>query len=228
MMKKFFLILLIGLTSLAATGQNMRYDTIRYAKDYYAKRIALFKSEPVKKGGIILLGNSITEFGDWKKLLNDSSVINRGIAGENTFGVLDRLDDVIARKPNKLFIKIGINDIAQNIPVDVIVKNVMTMVERVKSQSPGTQVFVHSILPTNDNAKNEYPEAFNKNDVTRRVNGQVKQRATTMGFIYIDLSKELSDKDGKLDAKYAETDGLHLNPAGYDVWVRLLKAKKYL
>lgn len=227
-MKKLPLIFLICLTSIAATGQNMRYDTVRYAKDYYAKRIALFKSEPVKTGRTILLGNSITEFGDWAKLLNDSTVINRGIAGDNTFGVLDRLNDVIARKPNKLFIKIGINDIAQNIPVDIIVKNVMTMVERVKSQSPATQIYIHSILPTNDNVKNEYPDAFNKNDVANRVNEQVKQRATAMGFIYIDLSKALSDKEGKLDAKYAEVDGLHLNPAGYQVWVRLLKTKKYL
>ncbi|HEY5745654.1 MAG TPA: GDSL-type esterase/lipase family protein [Chryseolinea sp.] len=227
-MKKLLLVLFIWLTSTLANGQTARYDTIRYAKDYYAKRVALFKSEPVKKGRIILLGNSITEFGDWKKLLNDSTVINRGIAADNTFGVLDRLNDVVIREPRKLFIKIGINDIAQNIPVDIIVKNIMTLVERVKSQSPGTQIYVHSILPTNDNVKKEYPDAFNKNDVAILVNEQVKQRATAMGFTYIDLSKELKDKHGKLDVKYAEADGLHLNPAGYQVWVRLLKAKKYL
>lgn len=226
-MKKLVYILFIGLTSTLANGQT-RYDTIRYAKEYYAERVALFESEPVKKGRIILLGNSITEFGDWKKLLNDSTIVNRGIAGDNTFGVLDRLNDVIVRKPSKLFIKIGINDVSQNIPVDIIVKNMMTLVERVKKQSPGTQIYVHSILPTNDNVKKEYPDAFHKNDIANRVNDQVKQRATAMGFIYIDLSKALSDKQGKLDVRYAEPDGLHLNPAGYQVWVGLLKAKKYL
>ena len=227
-MKKLLFVLFIGLTSTLASGQNIRYDTIRYAREYYAERVALFKSEPVKKGRVILLGNSITEFADWKKLLGDSTVINRGIAGDNTFGVLDRLNDVIVREPTKLFIKVGINDIAQNIPVDIIVKNMMTIVERVKTQSPGTRIYVHSILPTNDNVKNEYPDAFNKNDVANLVNEQVKQKATAMGFIYIDLSKELRDKQGKLDVKYAKADGLHLNPAGYQVWVRLLKAKKYL
>jgi lysophospholipase L1-like esterase len=227
-MKKLLFILFICLTSTLSNAQNARYDTIRYARDHYAKRVALFKSEPVKKGRIILLGNSITEFGDWKKLLNDSTVVNRGIAGDNTFGVLDRLNDVIVRKPTKLFIKLGINDIAQNIPVDIIVKNMMTIVERVKKQSPGTQIYVHSILPTNDNVKNEYPDAFNKNDVANLVNERIKQRATEKGFIYIDLSKELKDQQGKLDVKYADADGLHLNPAGYQVWVRLLKAKKYL
>jgi len=227
-MKKLLFVLFIGLTSTGVNGQNTRYDTIRYAKDHYAARVALFKNEPIKKGKIILLGNSITEFGDWKKLLNDSTVINRGIAGDNTFGVLDRLNDVIVRKPGKLFIKIGINDVAQNIPVDIIVKNIMTIVERVKKQSPGTKIYVHSILPTNDNVKNEYPDAFNKNETVSLVNRQVKQQAPTKGFIYIDLSQELSNSHGKLDPKYAEADGLHLNLAGYQVWVRLLKAKKYL
>lgn len=227
-MKQLLFTLFIWLTATLANGQNTRYDTIRYAKDYYAERVALFKSEPVKKGRIILLGNSITEFGDWKKLLNDSTVVNRGIAGDNTFGVLDRLNDVIIREPNKLFIKVGINDIAQNIPVDIIVKNMMTIVERIKNQSPRTQIYVHSILPTNDNVKKEYPDAFNKNDVANQVNERVKQKAAEKGFTYIDLSKELKDKHGKLDVKYAEADGLHLNPAGYQVWVSLLKVRKYL
>ncbi|AYB31640.1 GDSL-type esterase/lipase family protein [Chryseolinea soli] len=227
-MKKLLFILSLGLTSTLSNGQNLRYDTIRYAKAYYAERVALFKSEPIKKGRVILLGNSITEFGDWKKLLNDSTIVNRGIAGDNTFGVLDRLNDVIVREPNKLFIKIGINDIAQDIPVDLIVKNVMTIVTRVKNQSPGTQIYVHSILPTNDNVKNEYPDAFHKNDIANRVNEKVKQQATPMGFVYIDLSKALSDKHGNLDVRYAEADGLHLNPVGYQVWVKLLKAKRYL
>src|SRR5687767_13749938 len=109
-MRRLLFAFLICLTSSVAEAQNIRYDTIRYARDYYQKRTTLFGSQPVQKGGIIMLGNSIMEFGDWPKLLNDSSIINRGIAADNTFGVLDRLDDVIIRHPDKLFIEIGIND----------------------------------------------------------------------------------------------------------------------
>src|SRR5215831_11916557 len=107
-MKKFLLVFSIGLTSILSHSQNIKYDTIRYAREHYEKRISLFKSEPIKKGRIIFLGNSIMEFGDWKKLLNDSTIINRGIAADNSFGVLDRLEDVIVRQPSKLFMKIGI------------------------------------------------------------------------------------------------------------------------
>lgn len=227
-MKGLAFVVLIGITFSKVLGQNIGYDTLRYAREHYEKRITLFKSEPVKTGRIIFLGNSIVEFGDWKRLLNDSTIINRGIAADNSFGVLDRLEDVIVRRPSKLFMKIGINDISQNIPVDVIVKNINVIVEQVKAKSPETKIYVHSILPTNDNVKNQYPDAFNKNDKVNAVNDQLKRMAKVHHFIYIDLNKELRDRDGKLDSKYAEPDGLHLNEVGYQVWVNLLKVKKYL
>ncbi|MDP4261697.1 MAG: GDSL-type esterase/lipase family protein [Bacteroidota bacterium] len=227
-MKKGLLVLFIGWISAIAQGQNIVYDTIRYAKEHYAKRVILFKSQPLLKGRDIFLGNSITEFGDWRKLLNDSTVINRGIAADNTFGVLDRLEDVITRQPGKLFLEIGINDISQNIPVAIIVKNILTIAGRVTAKSPETKIYVLSILPTNDQVKNEYPDAFNKNEQVNLVNRQLKRKAKENKFTYIDLNKKLRDKDGKLDVKYAKPDGIHLNQMGYQVWIRLLKTKKYL
>jgi len=63
--------------------------------------------------------------------LNDSTVINRGIGGDITFDVLQRLDDVIKRKPSKLFILIGINDIGKDIPDAVIADNYRKIITRV-------------------------------------------------------------------------------------------------
>jgi len=214
--------------TLVVFGQDIRYDTIRYAPEHFKDRVTLFKKEPVRKDRIIFLGNSITEFGDWRTLLNDSRVINRGIAADNTFGVLDRLEDVIGRKPRKLFIEIGINDIAQNIPNEIVVKNILTIVERVKKNSPATKIYVHSIFPTNDNVKNEYPDAFNKNKFVTQVNEQIRQASFKNGFTYVDFDKELKDKDGKLDTRFADPDGLHLNAKGYEVWAAFLRRKKYL
>ena len=227
-MKKSFLVFVICLQTSLVIGQTTVYDTIRYAREYYQERVSLFKSESTREGSVIFLGNSITEFGDWRKLLNDSTVINRGVAADNTFGVLDRLEDVIVRKPGKLFIEIGINDISQNIPESIIVRNILAIVAGVRSKLPQTKIYVHSILPTNDNVKNEYPDAYNKNPVAASVNRQLEQKAKEYKFVYIDLSKKLSDRNGKLDLKYADPDGLHLNEAGYLLWVRILKERKYL
>jgi len=227
-MEKLLFVFFICLLSTIVDAQNMRYDTICYAKEYYQKRLTVFKNEHVLKGKIIFLGNSITEFGDWKKLLNDSTVINRGIAADNTFGILDRLENVIILQPKKLFIEIGINDISQNIPVDIITKNISTIVARVKAKSQQTKIYVLSILPTNDNVKNDYPEVFGKNRQVDLVNKQLMQTAKENEFTYVDLNEQLKDKNGKLDLKYAKPDGLHLNKMGYQIWVKLLRTKKYL
>mgnify|MGYP000061554644 CR=1 FL=1 len=64
---------------------------------------------------IIFLGNSITDIGEWTEVWQDIHVKNRGISGDNTFGVLARLDEVVSSKPSKIFIMIGINDISKNI-----------------------------------------------------------------------------------------------------------------
>lgn len=209
--------------------KDIRYDTIRYAKEHYDKRVTLFKGEALTKGGIIFLGNSLTEYANWKEFLADSTVINRGIAGDNTFGVLDRLEDVIVRQPKKLFVEIGINDISQNIPITIILKNIFAIVAEVQAKSPGTNIYVHSILATNDNVKNKYPEVYHKNAEVKAVDQELQRNAKKKkNFTYIDLNTQVIDKYGQLDPKYAAPDGLHLNNAGYAVWVKLLKEKKYL
>ncbi len=227
-MKKLALVFVVKLISIAALAQLKTYDTIPYALDYHQQRLAIFKKEPTTKGKIIFLGDSHIEFGDWKKHLKDSSIVNRGIAGDNTFGVLARLQDVTDRQPSKVFICLGINDVSKNIPKEVIVKNIVAMAKRIKRASPKTQIFVHSILPTNDAVKKEYPDAYSKNDRARQVNGQLKIDALKNGFIYVDLYSKFQDTNGKLNPAYAYEDGLHLNANGYKLWMEILKGKGYL
>jgi lysophospholipase L1-like esterase len=207
------------------TAQQPRYDTIRYLRDHYTQRVAAFAAEPLTTGGIVFLGNSITEFGDWKKLTGDSSAVNRGIAADNSFGVLDRLEEVIGRRPRKLFLEIGINDIAQDIPVEVIEKNIYTIVRRVKEGSPNTSVYVISILPTNNDVRQEYPELYGKNGVVQQLDYELRFHATEKGFGFIDLYRRVVNAEGELDRRYARPDGLHPNAAGYKVWAELMPKK---
>ncbi len=65
-----------------------------FIPEHTPQRIAQFNKEPIVTGKVMFLGNSITEMGDWKKVLHDSTVINRGIAGDVTYGILKRLKDV--------------------------------------------------------------------------------------------------------------------------------------
>lgn len=204
---------------LHVTERDPRYDTIRYSRDHYAQRLKVFAAEPLVMGGLVFLGNSITEYGDWKKLTGDSTAVNRGIAADNSFGVIDRLGEVIARRPRKLFLEIGINDIAQNIPVEVIEKNIYSIVRLVRAGYPNTSVYVISILPTNNDVRQEYPELYGKNGIVQRLNYELRLHAMENGFGYIDVWRRVATADGDLDRRYARPDGLHLNEAGYRVFI---------
>lgn len=203
-------------------------DTIPYAAEHHAARLAEFAKEPLTRGGTVFIGNSITEFGDWRALLGDSSVVNRGIAGDITFGILRRLDDIVRRQPSKVFLEAGINDIAKNVAPATVARNVSAIVAALRRGSPQTEIHVISVLPTNDAVKNEYPDAFNKNDRVEAVNTLLRKNAARDKFIYIDLHQALRDPNGKLDPRFAESDGLHLNAEGYRVWITVLKRGRYL
>jgi lysophospholipase L1-like esterase len=227
-MKKSILIFIFIFGFHAILAQKPTYDTLPYAQDYHQKRLEVFKDEPLVLNKIIFLGNSITEFCDWKKHLNDSTVINRGIAGDATFGVLNRLDDVIIRKPAKLILEIGINDICKNIPQHIIAGNIFKIVQRIQSESPKTKIFILGILPTNDNVKIEYPDAFGKNEIVKSVNKKLKTNAKRYDFQFLDLYSLFQDNLAKLDTVYAQQDGLHLNEKGYNRLVNFFKESKIL
>lgn len=227
MQRVTFLLFWLGLMSGVATAQTKPYDTIPYILDHHRARLAIFEKEPIETGKIMFVGNSITEGGNWKKLLQDSTIINRGIGGDITFGLLRRLDDIIKRKPASIFLMIGINDISKNIPDAVILENIFTIVSRLKSALPKTKLMVQSILPTNNSFKTELPQHFNKDDHVMTINAQLSRYSERFGFTYIDLFNHFQGKDGMLDARYTY-DGLHLNNAGYEHWASFLKKNKLL
>jgi lysophospholipase L1-like esterase len=221
---KRLLILMLVVGSSGAFSQ--RLDTLPNLPDHYKSRLAKFKSEPVVTGKIMFVGNSITEGGNWRRLLKDSSVINRGISGDNSFGLRQRLDEIVRHKPSKLFLLIGVNDLSKNIPNERTIENIFSFVSAMKSASPKTEIFVQSILPVNPSVKN-FPTQFNKQENIREINGQLQKYAGVLKFTFVDINSHFSGGGDLLDAKFTY-DGLHLNAAGYLHWVEFLKKNGYL
>jgi lysophospholipase L1-like esterase len=220
---RFCFLFLLG----AYGAQAQQLDTVPNLPDHYRQRIEIFNREPVVTGGIIFLGNSITAGGNWKALLKDSALVNRGINGDNTFGVLNRIGNVTERKPIKVFVLIGINDLSKNIPDETIIENILSIVRRIQAASPATIVYVQSILPLN--ATNEkFPEKLaGKESHILTINQQLKKYAAKMRYTFVNLYDEFTDVQGNLDEKFT-ADGLHLNKTGYIQWVSILRREKFL
>jgi lysophospholipase L1-like esterase len=211
-----------GLAGAQSSATNQRLsDTAPVLPDLYAQRMAQFEREPVKTGRVIFLGNSITQGGDWVRLVGDSTVINRGIGGDVTYGVRRRLDDVIRRRPSKLFILVGINDISRDVPDAVIADNHREIIRAVQAGSPDTRIYVQSVLPVNPDYPG-FPQHYDKQEHVVRLNRLLRRVAASTHVRFLDLYPLFLDGRNRLDAKYT-VDGLHLNELGYHVWVDFLR-----
>ena len=189
-----------------------------WGKKNYQKLIEEFKKTPLKKGDIVFLGNSITQGGNnWNQRLNHSKIKNRGIGGDVTDGVLARLDEIIFFKPKAVFLLIGINDlwnVSPNIPdLEYIGNNIIEIAKLIKQNSSETKVYVQTILPIE---KKIFKEPI------KSVNSMIKRNQDTNVFEIIDLYSVFVNEQGLIKNDLS-TDGVHLNEAGYQVWVNYIK-----
>lgn len=222
-MKNIILIATCAVISLSANAQ-LKIDS-SFKSTYYEQKVTSHSLTPVKKGAIIFLGNSITDIGHWEEFFPKAKILNRGISGDITYGIIDRISEVTRHLPKKVFIMIGINDIARGIPDDMILANYATIVKLIQQQSPKTKVYIQSLLPTNDEF-DAFKRHQGKTEHVLTVNAGLKALAIASKSTYINLYDALLGNDGKLDKKYTN-DGLHINGYGYQKWMEVLKNGNY-
>jgi lysophospholipase L1-like esterase len=226
-MKYLFLFLLFPLAVSAQKVTNQRlFDTIPFIPEHTPQRVAQFEKEPIVTGRVIFLGNSITEMGNWKKATGDTTVINRGIGGDITYGILKRLKDVTDRKPSKVFILIGINDIGKDIPDVVIADNYLKIVREIHSKCPDAKIYAESVLPLNPTMPN-FPQHYDKEEHVLAVNKLIQANAALGNYTFVDIFHLFVDGDGRLQSQYSY-EVLHVKPPAYDIWVAYLKKMGYL
>ncbi|MER8786896.1 GDSL-type esterase/lipase family protein [Mesorhizobium sp. M0983] len=155
---------------------------------------------------IVMLGDSLTENALWQELFPKLSIINRGISGDGVAGVLLRLDQITAARPQIVFIMLGVNDIRAYADADDVAEAYGHVI---KGLAGVDQIVVQSTLFTSGEAKN--------NAAIKRLNDALAVLCDSApNCRYLDLNALLS-KDGALQRDFT-IDGLHLNGNGYRVW----------
>lgn len=220
-MKKIFLIFLLsqfGNHPQAQVKLPVFPDSL--FSTYYHQRWTLFQSLPQTKGDIIFIGNSITDGSEWSELFNDLQVKNRGISGDITAGIIKRIDEVIKRKPAKVFLMIGTNDLARGITADSVVKRILLLSDYFYQQTPSAKLLIQSILPVNS-VFGKFNDHTSKTEQIELVNKKLAKESAAHRYTFIDLYSAFCNKEGKLDTKYSN-DGLHLLGEGYLLWQHLI------
>lgn len=191
---------------------NINLDPAKFS-DYYIDRVKTFINMGTQGGEIVFLGDSLIDICEWNELFNNPLIKNRGISGDTTYGVLNRLEEVTNTKPSKVFIMLGINDISKCRPTESIIGDYEKILNKIKIDSPNTKVYVHSVLPINKDifiTHTKVEEILDLNNALNKLCDKLQVK-------YINLYPLFVNSDNKLDPKYT-TGGLHLNGDGYLVW----------
>lgn len=166
-----------------------------------------------KPGGIVFIGDSITQDFNVYEYFPDKQVYNRGIGGDTSKGVLGRLDvSVYELKPAKVFLNIGTNDLQL---IDDGIENVFGRIKEIADKilkfDKKIELYIVSVYPVNADI-DAHTVGKRKNSDVIALNEMISK---IKGTTYINLFDKLQ-KDGKCNPKYS-IEGLHLNQLGYAV-----------
>ncbi len=184
----------------------------RFLKPGREMKASQFQELHPRPGGVVFLGDSITEGGLWHEWFPDVAVVNRGIDGDTTAGVLARLDSALTGPPAALFLLIGTNDLTMRAKPEEIAARVENIIDAIHEAAPDTRVVLQSVMPRNTRF---HAKLRTLNDMYRRV-------AVERDVEFIDLWPALSTNDGTLRPEFT-LDDLHLGGAGYRAWVGVLR-----
>ena len=108
---------LLSLGNLSVQGQRPVY----HGSKHYSIKVKEFKEEgKLPSNVIVMYGDSHSEYGgDWSRHFPGAGkIINRGIIGDDSQGMYNRLDLVLPYHPKKIFFECGANDLSHGWSVE--------------------------------------------------------------------------------------------------------------
>ena len=166
----------------------------------------------IDEDSVVLLGDSITEEGDWERLLPGRPVVNQGHSAFTSEQLIPVAAEVVRGRPRMVVVLAGTNDIRDGHGPEWTVVHLGGLLDELAAGSPETTVVLQTLLPRADAPT----EVVATNDA-------LVELARDRGVTLIDLHPHFDDGTGAL--RPAETrDGLHLSEAGYRRWAALLES----
>lgn len=197
--------------------QKERAERERLVKEYYDKKLKSYQAENERYADyevdVAFLGDSLTDGYDLEKYYPNYVVANRGIGGETTFGLENRLQvSAIDLKPKVVVMLIGGNNF------HTMLDNYESILIKLKDGLPESKIVLLSLTAMGgDWAKN--------NDIAKQNNVEIKRLAEKYNCEFIDLFTPLLDPiTNEVYAGYT-VDGAHFTATAYEVVTSLVEPK---
>jgi lysophospholipase L1-like esterase len=155
----------------------------------------------------VMLGDSLTHWGEWSELFPGKSIANRGIAGDEIRNIFSRLDAVYQLRPKTIFLMMGTNDLYQGADVADVFAQYIQLIENIRAQG------ITPIIQTTPLAGPHYKDAKAFNLKVDRLNACLQSYALAQGIAFINLNAVMAET-----ADFRIADGIHLNGAAYKRW----------
>lgn len=206
-----------ALFTVGAKAKRVTDGLFDYARQAEERRIDAMDATALDEADVVFLGDSLTWEGSWPEYFPDLVVANRGVGGDRVSDLTARLDGVAALRPEKLFIMAGINDLNFSRAPAEVIEDYEILFDAVKRSSPGTEVYLQSVLPTNDTWVVDVPAAH-----LDELNAYLSAEAAERGWTFIDLRPSFTGPGGRLPDELTN-DGIHLRGDGYRLWSGLVR-----
>lgn len=172
----------------------------------------------------VFFGDSLTEFYPLQDFFPGVNLYNRGIAGNTTKDLINRLDNVLALQPKKLFLQIGTNDLGYGKSIKKIISNIKFILHSFKQTSPHTKLYVISLYPV---SHTKTPLSFlisgrRTNKSIQKINALLQTFCQEENITFINIYDTLLKGGKKLHPVYT-LEGLHISGEGYRAITHVLR-----
>jgi lysophospholipase L1-like esterase len=168
---------------------------------------------------LLMLGDSLAEWGDWESLLPQFRVINRGIAGERTEELSARLvreiDAVLddGTEPEYILLMTGTNNLLMGSPYFPVI--LQSMLPRLTDICPTSSITLNSLMPMRLHSP--------VRESITAANNELRDVAKRSGCRFLDMTGPFTEQCLPVTKPCFLDDGVHLSTRGYQVWAKAIK-----
>ena len=170
------------------------------------------------KGAVLFVGSSSIKRWPTADRFPDFTVINRGFGGSHIADVSHYFDQTVRKYAASVVVfYAGDNDLGSGKPLDRVLADYEAFVRKLHEAKPDTDIVFIAVKPSLARLK-LWPtmKAFNE-----RVRAFSSSRPR---LHFVDVATPMLGPDGQPRPELFVEDGLHMTPAGYDIWTRLVSA----
>lgn len=163
---------------------------------------------------LLMLGDSLVEWGDWSSLLPEVTVINRGVAGEQVEELSARVAAEIAalEEPDHILILSGTNNLLMN---NTWFPAIFTsMLPRIQMLCPASTITLNSLMPMSLN--NRLMKGL------AEINEELCSVTRESNCLFLDMTGPFTEQCLPITRPCFLDDGVHLASRGYQVWAQAI------